>query len=472
MFLLAGDGLTLVVSLLIVAVVTFGASEQAINAAKLIWPSLWEFGLIVFTFLSYNWLKGNYTKKLSIADTLNELSKSVFVAISLQSVLAGLVGNRALLLGLLATWALALALIPFTRLLIKHSMYQRGLWAQPTVILGAGRNAVKAAKAIQSDWLLGYHLVEFINFRDPLHTKTPFVTQNSISIGNHNIPVRNIQNINSELFSALGNPHIVVAIDSLDFWEIIRMLYEADVPYSRITIAPSIGGVPMIGLAMTHVFRHDVLMLTVQNNLARFIPRLIKRSFDLVAASFLILLALPLFAVLAVAVRSTGQNIFYGHKRIGKNGNYFNCYKFRSMHNDSDRLLRDHLKQNPAAQKEWQRDFKLKNDPRITNIGKFLRRTSLDELPQLWNVVIGDMSLVGPRPVIDEEIIRYQDKKGLYQMVRPGITGLWQVSGRNDVTYEERVNLDTWYSKNWSLWYDIVILFKTLNVVIKRSGAY
>ncbi|WP_018416376.1 undecaprenyl-phosphate galactose phosphotransferase WbaP [Teredinibacter turnerae] len=473
LFLLLGDAFALALSLLFVTAIYVIWTGQGSQFVRSLMPSLWEFGFVGTVYLMYNWLQGNYAKKQSIADTLRAVSKAVFVAISVQSVLAGLVGNRALLLGLLSTWCLALVMVPIFRIGIKRIMYNCGIWAQPTVILGAGENARRTADAIQSDWLLGSHIVEFINFSEDRSQPQPESTPlTHIELNGHYIPVRNVNGLTAGLFEALGNPHIVVATDSADFWDIIRLLYEANVSYSSITIAPRMDGVPMIGLAMTHVFRHDVLMLTVQNNLARFIPRLIKRSFDLVLSLSLIVALAPVLAVIALAVRASGKHVFYGHQRVGRDGRLFGCYKFRSMFNNSDQLLRDHLRDNPEARAEWNRDYKLKQDPRVTRVGNFLRKTSLDELPQLWNVVKGDMSLVGPRPVVREELLRYHDKQGFYSRVRPGITGLWQVSGRNDVTYEERVNLDTWYSKNWSLWYDVVILVKTLGVVVKRSGAY
>ena len=142
------------------------------------------------------------------------------------------------------------------------------------------------------------------------------------------------------------------------------------------------------------------------------------------------------------------------------------------MRIDADQVLEEHLKINEADAEEWNRSFKLKNDPRITPLGKFIRETSLDELPQLINVLKGEMSLVGPRPVVTKELEFYGEHKSYYQSVRPGITGLWQISGRNDTTYRERISLDVWYVQNWSLLYDIAILFKTIGVVLKRQGAY
>ncbi|HDS5971443.1 TPA: sugar transferase, partial [Klebsiella pneumoniae subsp. pneumoniae] len=156
----------------------------------------------------------------------------------------------------------------------------------------------------------------------------------------------------------------------------------------------------------------------------------------------------------------------------GKGGKPFKCLKFRSMIVNSNEVLSRVLETDPEAKKEWDLTFKLKKDPRITKIGAILRRTSLDELPQLFNVLRGEMSLVGPRPIIRAELERYNDEVDYYLLSKPGMTGLWQVSGRSDVDYETRVYLDAWYVKNWSMWNDIAILFKTIGVVLKKDGAY
>ncbi|HDY8748802.1 TPA: sugar transferase, partial [Klebsiella pneumoniae] len=158
--------------------------------------------------------------------------------------------------------------------------------------------------------------------------------------------------------------------------------------------------------------------------------------------------------------------------RVGKNGRKFKCLKFRSMVINSKEVLENLLINDNEAREEWEKTFKLKNDPRITKIGHFLRRTSLDELPQLFNVLKGEMSLVGPRPIITEELQRYNEEVDYYLLSKPGMTGLWQVSGRSDVDYDTRVYLDSWYVKNWSMWNDIAILFKTIAVVLNRDGAY
>jgi Undecaprenyl-phosphate galactose phosphotransferase WbaP len=211
----------------------------------------------------------------------------------------------------------------------------------------------------------------------------------------------------------------------------------------------------------------------LQQNLMLPLPRLTKRCMDFVTAILGGIVLLPFLFYLAVAVKMSSRGpIIYGHTRIGRNGRRFKAWKFRTMFQDSNLVLEQYLEANPDAQEEWERDHKLRFDPRITRIGRFLRKTSLDELPQLWNVIWGDMSLVGPRPIVDAEIIKYGPYYGFYTMVKPGITGLWQVSGRNNTTYDERVQLDTYYVRNWSPWMDVVLLLKTIRIVLFAKGAY
>jgi len=181
----------------------------------------------------------------------------------------------------------------------------------------------------------------------------------------------------------------------------------------------------------------------------------------------------PLVALIALAIRLTSKGpAFYSQQRIGKQGQLFRAWKFRTMVENADEVLRRYLEENPALRAEWEENFKLRNDPRVTAVGSFLRKTSLDELPQLWNVLKGEMSLVGPRPIVNAEIVRYGESISLLGRVKPGLSGLWQVSGRSNTTYEDRVRLDMYYIRNWSVWLDIFILAKTCAVVLKRQGAY
>jgi Undecaprenyl-phosphate galactose phosphotransferase WbaP len=198
-----------------------------------------------------------------------------------------------------------------------------------------------------------------------------------------------------------------------------------------------------------------------------------KRLLDLTLTILGGICILPLLALIALWIRWDSRGpALYGHRRIGFGGQRFRAWKFRSMIENADQVLQAHLERNPELREEWERDHKLRNDPRLTRAGRFLRRTSLDELPQLWNVLRGEMSLVGPRPIVQEEVPRYGDSFDLYTRVKSGLTGLWQVSGRNDTSYDERVRLDTFYVRNWSVWLDLCILFRTIGIVLLRKGAY
>lgn len=197
-----------------------------------------------------------------------------------------------------------------------------------------------------------------------------------------------------------------------------------------------------------------------------------KRVLDVVGAIVLAIVFSPLISAIVMLMPREGGSIIYKHRRIGRGGRAFECLKFRTMVPNADQVLRELLESDPAINAEWVRDHKLRSDPRVTRLGRFLRRTSLDELPQLWNVMRGEMSLVGPRPVVREELLRYGRNVRAYLSAKPGITGLWQVKGRNDTDYRRRVVLDTYYVRNQNLLLDLYILLKTTRVVLGGSGAY
>ncbi len=200
---------------------------------------------------------------------------------------------------------------------------------------------------------------------------------------------------------------------------------------------------------------------------------MIKRIFDLTAAVVAILLFSPLLGLLAVLVKvSDGGSIFYGHTRIGRSGDPFKCLKFRTMVENGSEVLAAHMSRNPAARAEWEATRKLQDDPRITRVGAVLRKLSLDELPQLFNILRGEMSFVGPRPVVDDELEMYGTAVTHYLRARPGLTGLWQISGRNDVSYAKRVDFDRFYVENWSLVFDILIIIRTVPAVLASRGSY
>lgn len=214
--------------------------------------------------------------------------------------------------------------------------------------------------------------------------------------------------------------------------------------------------------------------IQINNNFKSLLNSIVKRFCDIILSIILLPFLLFLICLIALLIKVTSKGpIFYKHKRVGRYGRTFNILKFRTMYQDADVRLKEILTNNKEAEKEWHIYYKLKNDPRITQIGKFLRKTSLDELPQIFNVLKGDMSIVGPRPVLRDELDEYyRELSSYYSMVRPGITGLWQISGRNELNYDMRVAKDVWYVLNWSIWLDTVILFKTPGAVFRKKGAY
>jgi Undecaprenyl-phosphate galactose phosphotransferase WbaP len=245
--------------------------------------------------------------------------------------------------------------------------------------------------------------------------------------------------------------------------------YRAQIPYLMVLSASS--NMPL--LWGTSLDCGGMSGIGVQNGLMLAAPRLVKRALDIAISAAVILAGLPLFALVALLVKVSSRGpVFFGHRRLGFGGKSFRAWKFRTMRPNADKLLQKYLDSNPDARAEWEESFKLRKDPRVTWIGHFLRKSSLDEFPQLWNVIRGEMSLVGPRPIIADEAEKYGRVFKLYTDVKPGITGLWQVSGRNNTSYEERVQLDNYYVRNWSPWLDIHILARTVSTLIRGSGAY
>jgi undecaprenyl-phosphate galactose phosphotransferase len=373
-------------------------------------------------------------------------------------------------LWVLTSWALVVPAIPLVRRLVKHVALELGGWLQPTVVLGTGPNAREIAAAYDAarNNHLGYQVQAFL---DP----APGAVERTLQVaGGRALPVVPLDPAAKELPGWLGRPHLVVALELDEMLSCPGLIESLSFHHGDIDVISPLKGLPINNTRVSHFFSRDILSLRIHNNLARPFPQLVKRAFDLVAASALLLATAPLFALVALKIkRRDGGAVIFAHTRVGRHGRLFRCYKFRTMVANSAEVLAELLASDPVARAAWEKDHKLKDDPRVTPIGRFLRKTSLDELPQLINILKGEMSLVGPRPVVPDELARYGAAQLYYLQVRPGLTGLWQISGRNDLDYERRVALDTWYVRNWTLWYDVLILARTLLVVpAKANGAY
>ncbi|WP_386698552.1 undecaprenyl-phosphate galactose phosphotransferase WbaP [Lonepinella sp. MS14436] len=418
---------------------------------------------ITFCAIIWYWLRlRHYTYRKPFWFELKEILRTIFIfAIIELAILAfsKLDFSRGLWLG---TWFISFTLVPLCRFLIKKYLIYTQWYIKDTFIIGAGQNAIDAYNALKSESYLGFNLKGFL------------VSEHySPELDDINIPIY----VATDLFLLNIAPtkleQVIIALEEqeseeLDFW--IRTLSKHR--YRYVSVIPSLRGLPLYSTDISFLFSYDVLLLRINNNLAKHSSRIVKRTMDIILSSILIVTLSPFALLLALIIKLDGGNAIYKHKRIGQNGQKFSCYKFRSMVVNSEEVLTSLLNTNSEIKAEWEKDFKLKNDPRITKIGKFLRQYSLDELPQLFNVLKGNMSLVGPRPIVEDELVYYQNNVDYYFMAKPGMTGLWQISGRNDIDYEKRIYFDSWYVKNWSLWNDIVILLKTVNVVLKRHGAY
>ncbi|MEL9636547.1 undecaprenyl-phosphate galactose phosphotransferase WbaP [Escherichia coli] len=362
----------------------------------------------------------------------------------------------------LLTWVMAIFLVPLARIAIKWLLMKWGLWLRDTWIIGSGKNAYEAYKAITSERNLGLNVVGFVTDEQMQGEQRKTIDELPIIIGS-------IDWLNSKD----KRTQFIVAVESEQSDIRNKWLREFMIKgYRYVSVIPTLRGMPLDSTDMSFIFSHEVMIFRVQQNLAKWSSRIIKRCFDLFGSICIILILSPLLIYIYMKVKKDGGPAIYGHDRVGINGKTFKCLKFRSMVVNSKEILDELLKNDPKAKEEWDATFKLKNDPRITKIGAFLRKTSLDELPQLLNVLKGEMSLVGPRPIINAELERYNDQVDYYLLSKPSMTGLWQVSGRSDVDYDTRVYFDAWYVKNWSMWNDIAILLKTVIVVLKKDGAY
>lgn len=408
------------------------------------------------------WYQEHYVKRRPFWEELLQISRTLILMTIINLGIAFVLGKGSLKVLVVGFWLSFIFILPFIRLLAKEMMIKLNLWHRDLYIIGFGNTALQAYELFAKNKLMGYRLIAFVDVVNGAktqfgHLPAPLISESQFL----------------ELLEQNNQCDILVGLNSQELNSHLRLINFLQHNCLSLLVLPEINGLALYGAQVDHFFGNDQLVLRLNTNLSKFINRLLKRSFDLFMVVLILIIISPIMITIAIMIKyTTKSNIFFLHQRIGKNGRPFKCLKFQTMYPNSKELLAQLLEDSSEARAEWESGFKLKNDPRVTPIGKFLRTTSLDELPQLFNVLIGQMSLVGPRPIILDEVERYQDGYYYYQLVLPGITGLWQVSGRSNVDYVDRVRLDEWYVKNWSLWYDIVILLKTFGVVLKRTGAY
>lgn len=358
-------------------------------------------------------------------------------------------------------WLISFIVLICSRFCLKKVLNEQKLCQIPLLIIGAGEETYAFIRSINDDiGMSAYKIIGLISDKPVINE-----LKNYRLLGNFNQIERIIK------LSGVNN--VLIAVPDLDLQKKSEIIYRVQPLVKNICIIPDLVSIPMGGIDVETLFKEKIMLIRIRNNLERNINKCIKYIFDMVLTSVGTVCISPLLIIIAIwiYIDSPGPVIFK-HMRVGKNGKEFPCYKFRSMCVDAKEKLEELLKNDPEARVEWEKDFKLKNDPRITRSGAFLRKTSLDELPQIFNVLKGEMSLVGPRPIIKDEMERYGKYINDYLMVRPGIAGMWQCSGRNDIDYTERVHMDSWYVRNWSVWLDIMILWRTFKAVFAKKGAY
>ncbi len=418
----------------------------------------------------YFWVHGHYLRRRSSWDRIGDLTFVFACLLFAEVVVRGLWLQSGLpLLGLALQWLGIGTLLLGLRLAVRELLERRGQWLWPTVVLGSRQRALNLARSVAEDRDLGLRVTHILEYGGSGEDEP---VTGAVEIGGSHVPVLQTQDLLTELLLRFGGHVILVAPPPGELKPaepILPVLSKRNAPVG--IQLPSFGA-PTQGPKTQRLLRQETTLLWLENKLCQPAWQIAKRCIDILGASLGLLLASPLILAVCIAGLIKNEPVFYGHRRIGQNGRPFNCLKFRTMVCNAQQVLDELLARDPEARREWEASYKLKDDPRVTSLGALLRRTSLDELPQLWNVLMGDMSLVGPRPVVEKELLYYGENLQDYLCAKPGLTGLWQISGRSDIGYKRRVALDRWYVRNWCLWYDVVIVFKTIRIVLKRRGAY
>ncbi len=420
----------------------------------------WWFFPIWLSFLIY---EGAYTRKFSFWEEIRMLWKvTLFSTLAILTVFfVGKMSSELSRAVIILIGVLSIFMFPLLRIAVKRILVKIGVITSNTLILGVNDTGKLALKALQKEKNLGYQIVGFID--------------NGVTIGEkffEGIKVHTRLERVERYLKYCDIQNVVIALPEFDKEQLTHLVNRLQHKVTSILYFPDFSGMVVMGTELRHFFQDQTFALEIKNNLAQPLNYYTKRIFDYVfGLFFFILLTIPI-GIISALIRLTSKGpAILKQERIGKNSKLFICYKFRTMYHDADKRLEIILAEDPAAKKEYETYWKLKNDTRVTAFGMFLRKTSLDEIPQIFNILKGEMSLVGPRPYIPREWDWLKEYSETINCVQPGVTGLWQVSGRSDSSHEQRLTLDAWYVRNWNLWLDIVIILKTIYVVLKKEGA-
>lgn len=422
---------------------------------------IYQYFWVPLVYMAFILYEGLYGKRMLIYQMMKKLFRAslggtVFSIILMF--LAQVAGDVSRFYVILYT-AISFALLCLFRVILAKGMKKSKAFQIPILIVGAGKTGEVMARQIQNDTGMRYRIVGFLEDHEPYDKSCTILG----GFGDMERVIRDT-----------GIQHVIIAAPGIPQTQLSSLIYQAQTLVRNVGVVPNLVAVPMSNVTAESFFDAKIMVLHIRNNLASPWNQMLKRIFDIVATICGGILISPILLAIAIWVYHDSPGpVIFKNKRIGLNGEEFNCYKFRSMYMNNQEILARYLSNHPMLQKEWDTYRKLRGfDPRITPVGRILRKYSLDELPQLLNVLKGEMSLVGPRPYLPEEIPMMGENSRVVLMAKPGITGYWQVSGRNDVTFDERVDMESWYVYNWSVWIDFLILWKTIKVVFSHEGAY
>jgi Undecaprenyl-phosphate galactose phosphotransferase WbaP len=420
--------------------------------------------IIALVFVGARYLVGDYSRRQLFWDGARSTTAALLVSGVCYSAAVSLLETSGLLAGIIV-WLGMIFALPTARQMMRLLLGKIGFWHLPTAIIGTSPMAQEVVPVLGQQLALGLKVKWVVPETAEKHLSSAFAGLVPLIVPHDQL---------TPALIAAGCRQVILVPDdrtNANQNDLIDQLVGADI---AVAIVPSLRRLPLYGLSTNYFFGKDLLLLQVRNNLARLPQRIFKRSLDIVGALVLGLLLAPVFAVFAFLIWKDDRGpVLFRQNRVGRWGRDFACWKFRTMVVDAEEQMARWETENPVLLARYcESNFKLQADPRVTRIGAWMRRKSLDELPQLINVLLGEMSLVGPRPLLRRELPDYGAVISLYERVRPGITGLWQISGRSHTTFAERISYDEWYIKNWTVWYDLVILLQTVWVLARGQGAY
>jgi len=409
-----------------------------------------EIYVVGFSALLFCAILGHYTRRKPFWAETRDILVVSFLTLLIASLADVVFHGSPPRQSLLGIWVLFAPAAVCARMCAKYLLARFNLWQRHIILIGEATRLAEARDALLSDNSLGYRVAGMVD-QTTLDERLEPGTFRS-------------------LLRTYGATGFVLAIDAgaAVGQRVARAVLRDRVPFS---LVPRTADLPVLGCERVAFFSNSMVLLNYRNDLANPFARAIKMCLDLsLSITLIAALGLPMLLIAAL-IRRDGGTALFRHERVGFAGRRFHCLKFRTMVVNADQVLHELLANDPCAAAEWRDQQKLSHDPRITPLGRLLRKTSFDELPQLLNVLRLEMSLVGPRPIVDQEVPKYGERIADYVETRPGLTGLWQVSGRSDTSYDHRVELDSWYVRNWTAWHDIAIMFKTVPAVLARKGA-